>query len=161
MSSREIVMICKKTAGLGLGLSVVLTLSGGVSASDQTELAQRSGCLACHQGYETKIGPAFKEIAGKYGEQKNAAETLANHILVGTGSAGVGWMKAGKATLPAMPPNGNVTPENARKLAKWILEAKGEMSSPGQFATERIEISGAVEKPMVLNVADLRQFPPQ
>lgn len=154
-------MLNTKTAKLCLALSLVLTLSGSVMANDQSELAQRSGCLACHKGEETKIGPSFKDIAGKYAEKKNARETMADHIVSGTGTDGVGWMKAGKATLPAMPPNGNVSSENAKKLAKWILEAKGVMAGPDKFVTEQMKISGAVEKSLVLSVADLKQFPPQ
>ena len=153
-------MFQRKTARLGMALCVAWLIAGP-TAADESELAQRSGCLACHQGEETKIGPSFKDIASKYADQKNARAIMAEHIVAGTGTEGVGWMKRGKANLPAMPANGNVSPENASKLAKWILEAKGAMASSARFVTEQIKVSGAVENTLVLSVEDLKQFPPQ
>lgn len=150
---------CLKLAIAG-GLAATL-LSVGHAATDESELAQRSGCLACHQGDETKIGPSYKDVAGKYGKQKDAPARLAERIVAGTGPAGRGWMKEGKATLPSMPANGNVTPENAKKLATWILESKGVVASSARFVTEQVKISGAVQNPMTLSVAELKQFPPQ
>lgn len=128
---------------------------------DQSALAQRSGCLACHAGNETRSGPAFKDIAEKYGSQANAASRLAQHIVNGTGERGVGWAQAGKATLPAMPPNGGVSPANALRLAEWIIAAQGKVSGPERFVTEKIRIGGLVQQPLELSVADLRQFPSQ
>lgn len=137
-------------------------LTGGSSgAADESALAQRSGCLACHRGVEQRIGPPYKEVAEKYAGQKDAVAKLAEHIVKGTGPAGLGWMKAGKATLEVMPPNGNVSPANATKLAKWVLGIKGEIADGSQFVTENIVVSGAVEHKLKLSVDDLRKFPSQ
>lgn len=152
----------KSAWALSLGtLLVAVSLGASAASEDRSDLAQRNGCLACHAGMETKIGPSFKDISDKYASQKGAAELLAGHIVAGTGEHGVGWAKAGKATLPAMPPNGNVNPNNARKLAEWIIAAKGVVSAPERYVTEKIRISGLVEHPLELSVADLRKFPPQ
>lgn len=145
---------------IGVGLSAML-LSVSHAATDESELAQRSGCLACHKGDETKIGPSYKDVASKYGKRKDASALLAERIIAGTAPSGQGWMKEGKATLPSMPANGNVTPENATKLARWILESKGEMASSARFVSEQVKISGTVQSPMTLGVAELKQFPPQ
>lgn len=93
----------------------------GQAMADEA-LAKAKGCLACHDAAAQKIGPAYKEVAAKYKGNKDAAATLAKSIKGGTG-AGVGWQKAGKAQLPAMPAN-NVTEDEAKKLAAWVLTQK-------------------------------------
>ena len=131
------------------------------AADDEVELAQRSGCLACHRGAEQRIGPPYKDVAAKYAGQKGAESRLAEHIVKGTGPEGLGWMNVGKATLASMPPNGNVTPKNAARLAKWILGISGEIPDTSNFVTENIAVTGVVENKLTLSVADLRKFPPQ
>ncbi len=153
-------MLCTGMTKPAIYAALLLMASAATAqgTADQSELAQRSGCLACHGGDTMRIGPAFKEISAKYANQPNAASLLAQHIVAGTGTKGVGWMQQGKATLQAMPPNGHVTADNAVKLATWILESKGVVAGPARFVTEQVSISGAVEKPAVLRVEDLRRF---
>lgn len=139
----------------------LLFAAGPTVAADESMLAQKSGCLACHQGVKARIGPPYKDVADKYAGQKDAEKQLAEYIVKGTGPAGRGWMKQGKATLPFMPPNGNVLPNNAAKLAKWILGVTGEVGDPSKFVTESIDVSGIVENQLRLSVDDLRKFPPQ
>lgn len=145
----------------GIAFALVLLGMGHAFAADEAVLAQQSGCLACHKGAEKLNGPSYKDVAAKYAGQKNAEDVLVKHIINGTGPAGLGWMKEGKAILPFMPPNGNVTQKDARKLAKWVLATTGEISDISKtFVTESISISGAVENKLTLNVTDLRKFPP-
>lgn len=78
--------------------------------ADQT-LAKNKACLACHQIDKKVVGPAFKDVAAKYKSQKDAQTTLANKIK----SGGKGnW---GQIPMPAQ----NVTDEEAKKLAGWVL----------------------------------------
>lgn len=146
---------------LSIAVIAVVLASGQAVAADESELAQKNGCLACHKGIEKRIGPPYKEVAEKYAGQKDAEEKLVEHILKGTGPDGLGWMKEGKATLPFMPPNGNVTPKNAAKLAKWVLGVTGEITDSSKFVTESITVSGVVAHKLKLSVDDLRKFPPQ
>jgi hypothetical protein len=90
-----------------------------------------------------------------------AESRLAEHIVKGTGPEGLGWMKEGKAALASMPPNGNVTPKNAARLARWILGISGEIPDTSKFVTENVAVTGVVENKLTLSVADLRKFPPQ
>lgn len=130
--------------------------------TDEAVLAQKSGCLACHRGVAKLNGPAYTEVAAKYAGQKDAEDILVRHITQGTGPTGVGWMQAGKAVLPFMPPNTTVSPQDAHKLAKWVLATTGEIPDISRlFTTEKITISGAVKNKLTLDVAGLRQFPPQ
>ena len=99
-------------------------LTSGASLADEA-LAKTKGCLACHTVDKKLIGPTYKEVAQKYAGQKDAESRLATTIVKGTPTpAGVGWQKEGKATLPFMPPNAAVKPDEAAKLAKWILSLK-------------------------------------
>jgi len=83
-------------------------------AKDMTALAQQKGCFACHDINTKKVGPAYKDVAKKYAGQPNAVEELAKSIKNG----GVGeW-----GSVP-MPPQ-NVTDQEAKDLAEWILSLK-------------------------------------
>jgi cytochrome c len=155
MKTQLLVIACSMVTAAGA------LIAGPSRAADESALAQRSGCLACHKGAENRIGPPYKDIAAKYAGQKNAAAALADRIVKGTGPDGVGWMAAGKATLPVMPPNGNVSPGNAMKLANWVLGIKGEIASSTRFVTEKMTVAGLVKNPLTLTVDDLRRFPPQ
>ena len=137
-----------------------LAAAGPVFGADETVLAQKSGCLSCHAGLTAKIGPPYAEVAKKYAGQADAPALLAGHILKGTGPDGQGWMKQGKATLPFMPPNA-VVPDDAARLAKWVLTIKGEITDFSKFVTESISVGGVVEHPLRLTVADLSRLAPR
>ena len=99
-------------------------LTSGASLADEA-LAKTKGCLACHTVDKKLIGPTYKEIAQKHAGQKDAESRMATAITKGTPvPTGIGWQKEGKATLPFMPPNAAVKPDEAAKLAKWILSLK-------------------------------------
>lgn len=146
---------------LSIVAATALLVAGQAAAADESELAQRSGCQACHKGVEKRIGPPYKEVAEKYAGQKDAEAKLAEHIVKGTGPVGLGWINEGKATLPFMPPNGNVTPKNAAKLAKWVLGVTKEIADTSKFVTKSVTVSGAVEHKLKLSVDDLQKFPQQ
>lgn len=74
-------------------------------------LAKSKACLACHQVDRKLVGPAFKDIALKYKGNKNAVAQLAAKIQ--SGGKGV-W---GPLPMPAQ----NVTEDEAKKLAAWVL----------------------------------------
>lgn len=141
--------------------------SGNVFAAEEGEaaavLAQKSGCLACHRGAGKGNGPAYQEVAAKYAGQKNAEDILVQHILYGTGPEGLGWMKSGHASLAFMPANHQqVTPAQAKQLARWVLATKGEIADISRlFVTENMTLSGAVKHRLTLDPTALRQFPPQ
>lgn len=88
-------------------------------------LAKARGCLACHTVDQKLIGPTYKDVAQAYAGQKDAEAKIAATIVKGTPApAGAGWQKRGKASLPFMPPNAAVKPDDAAKLAKWIMSLK-------------------------------------
>lgn len=77
-------------------------------------LAKAKNCMACHAVDKKLVGPAYKDVAAKYKGDAKAPAMLAEKIKAG--GKGV-W-----GQIP-MPPN-NVTPEEAAKLAAWVLSQK-------------------------------------
>jgi len=81
---------------------------------DMQAFAQQKGCFACHDINNKKVGPAFKEVAKKLAGKSDAEVEIVERIIKG----GVGeW-----GQVP-MPPQ-NVTEQEAKDLAKWILSLK-------------------------------------
>lgn len=102
----------------------LLAAGAAHAADDAAALATAKGCMACHAVDKMVVGPAYKDVAAKYKGDASAAAKLAGEIVKGTGPAGVGWQKAGKAGMPFMPPNAGVNEADAKKLAAWILATK-------------------------------------
>jgi cytochrome c len=67
--------------------------------------------MGCHAVERKMVGPAYKDVAAKYKGDKKAAEALAATIKAGG---------SGKWGPVPMPPN-NVTDDEAKKLASWVL----------------------------------------
>jgi cytochrome c len=78
-------------------------------------LATAKNCMACHAIDKKLVGPSYKDVAAKYAGQKDAADKLAAKVV--KGGSGV-W---GPVPMPA---NAQVTPDEAKKLAAWILTQK-------------------------------------
>jgi cytochrome c len=101
---------------LVLSAAAVLTLaSGPLLAADAQELLKEKACLSCHTPDKKLVGPAYKEVAAKYKSRKDAEAYLVKKIK--EGSTGV-W-----GPIP-MPPNGAVSDDDAKTLAKYILTVK-------------------------------------
>jgi cytochrome c len=88
---------------------------GGVDAKAAEALAQKSGCIACHNVDKKVIGPAYKEVALKYKTDKDAPGKLVEKVK--KGGAGV-W-----GQVP-MPPNPQVTDPEILTMVAWILSLK-------------------------------------
>jgi cytochrome c len=82
-----------------------------LSVSADEALAKSKACLACHQVQKKVVGPAFKDVAAKYKGQAGAEAMLAGKIKNGTKGT---W---GPVPMPAQ----NVTEDEAKKLAAWVL----------------------------------------
>ena len=97
---------------------VAMMAAAGIVMAGQAQadeaLAKSKNCMACHAIDKKLVGPAYKDVAAKYKGDAKAPAMLAAKIKAG-----------GKGTwgeIP-MPPN-NVTPEEATKLATWVLAQK-------------------------------------
>lgn len=97
-------------------LAVLLAASAASAwAADESALAAKSGCLACHAVDKKVVGPAYKEVANKYRADKAAAAKLEKKVK--EGGTGV-W-----GQIP-MPPNAQVSEADIKKLVEWVLSLK-------------------------------------
>ena len=95
-------------------LALAVTSASAPAWADQA-LATSKNCMACHATDKKLVGPAFKDVAAKYANDKSAADKLATKIQ--KGGAGV-W---GPVPMPA---NTQVNDAEAKKLAAWVLTIK-------------------------------------
>ncbi|MEJ8855547.1 c-type cytochrome [Variovorax robiniae] len=93
------------------GLPILLGAIAPPSLANQA-LATKYSCLACHAVATKLVGPAYKDVAAKYKDDKDAVATLVKSIRNG-GSGRWGDL--------AMPPQPQVPEADAKKLAEWIL----------------------------------------
>lgn len=94
-------------------VAIGITVTSGAWAS--ADLAKAKNCTACHAVDKKLIGPAYKDIAAKYGNDKDAVANLSKKVREG----GVGvW---GQIPMPANP---QVSAEEANTLVKWVLSQK-------------------------------------
>lgn len=89
-------------------------LSAQVQAAGEDALAKAKNCFSCHTIDKKLVGPAYKDVAAKYKGDAAAPANLAKKIKAGGKGA---W-----GEMP-MPPN-NVTDDEAKKLAAWVLSLK-------------------------------------
>jgi cytochrome c len=101
-----------KRSMIALGISIAAASSPALASE---ELAKKYNCLACHALDKKLVGPAYKDVAAKYKDDKAAPAKLAEKIKKG----GVGvWGPI------AMPPNPAVPDADVNALVKWILSQK-------------------------------------
>lgn len=102
------------TATIGIFLATA-ALQVSAPAVAQEALAKKHNCLVCHQVDRKVVGPAYKDVAAKYRNDKTAEAKLVEKVEKG----GVGvW-----GQVP-MPPNSTVPDADVRALVKWILSLK-------------------------------------
>jgi cytochrome c len=88
----------------------------GVPGAKERDLAQKSGCFACHLIDKKLVGPAWNDVAAKYRGQKDAEAKLI--AKVSRGGSGV-W-----GAVP-MPPNSpKVSEGDIKILVHFILSLK-------------------------------------
>ncbi len=98
---------------------LIATLAAGTAVSTPAladlQLATAKNCMACHAVATKLVGPSYKDVAAKYAGQKDAVDKLSAKIV--KGGAGV-W---GPVPMPA---NAQVSADEAKKLAAWVLTQK-------------------------------------
>jgi len=107
-----------KSAVISLAAVACLALGIDAQAADASAgeaLVKSSGCLACHSVDKKLVGPAYKDIAQKYRNDKGAPERLAKKVK--EGGKGV-W-----GDIP-MTPNTHVKDADIKTIVAWILSLK-------------------------------------
>ena len=105
----------KKTLKIAVAATALLGLAGTGVAMADAALAQKNGCLACHQVDKKVVGPAYKDVAAKYKGDAGAAAKLAEKVK--KGGSGV-W-----GPVP-MPPNANVKDDDIKTMVAYVLTLK-------------------------------------
>jgi cytochrome c len=95
--------------------AVAAGLLSAAPAFASADLAKAKNCLACHAVDKKLVGPAYQEVAKKYAGQADAVAKLAEKIQ--KGGSGV-W-----GAIP-MPANPQVSADEAKTLAAWVLSQK-------------------------------------
>ena len=96
-------------------LAAIAVSAAALPATANEELAKKNACTACHAVDKKVVGPAFKEVAAKYRNDKGAEAKLVDKVKKG----GVGvW-----GQVP-MPPNAAVSDADVKTLVKWVLSLK-------------------------------------
>ncbi len=93
----------------------LLAMSVSLPVLANQELAKSKNCLACHAVEQKLVGPSYKEVAAKYRGQKDAEAKLVTKVM--QGGSGV-W-----GAMP-MPPNPQVSKQEAESLVRWVLSLK-------------------------------------
>ena len=83
---------------------VALGMFAAAAANASESLAKSSGCLGCHAVDAKKVGPGFKELAGKYKGKGDAEATISAKMNTGKGH-----------------PKVKASEDDVKTLTKWIL----------------------------------------
>jgi cytochrome c len=89
-------------------------LSPGTANADEA-LAQKNNCYACHAMDKKILGPAFVDVAKRYGDKPESLQLIAQTIRKGS---------TGKWGAIPMPANEALSESDATLLAKWIVGLK-------------------------------------
>jgi cytochrome c len=88
--------------------------TAALTDAEAKKLFNQRSCNACHAVDETRLGPAYRTVGLRYrSAPPDAADWLATKII--SGGAG-SW-----GNVP-MISNPSVSPEEARAIARWILD---------------------------------------
>ena len=97
-----------------LALAAMLSAVGVAQAQVPQALLEQYRCYICHSNDETKTGPAYVDVAGKYRGNPRAVAIVAAVVRKGAHGAGP-WH---------MPPHPEVSDADAKKMARYILSLK-------------------------------------
>lgn len=97
--------------------------TGVCAAQPQTgsqQLVEQKMCTQCHAMDKDGAGPAFRKIAAKWRDRKDAEKVLVATIRGGSDATkGPHW---GKATMPDQAQRPQVSAGEAREMVRWILK---------------------------------------
>lgn len=90
-------------------------LGASSAAMANADLAKAKNCMACHKVDAKLVGPAYIDVAKKYAKDPQGEAKIIKQIREGG---------SGQWGPVPMPPQPQVSADEARQLAKWILSLK-------------------------------------
>lgn len=118
-------VFCSLLAVAALPAAAQTAAAQAVIPAQVAELLRGKVCLGCHQVDTPRVGPPFRAVAQRYGSQPEALDYLAQSIRNG------GRYRWGKLSMAAQP---QVSPDEARLIAQWILTLAPATAAPGTAA---------------------------
>jgi len=80
-------------------MSAGIAVAGTAAAQSGADLAKSKNCLGCHDVEKKKVGPAFKDVAAKYKDNKDADAMLIAKLKDGKGHMKIAASDAELKTL--------------------------------------------------------------
>jgi len=100
--------------GMVMGASIPAVVADTVD--DTGTLLRQLRCHGCHEPQRTLIGPSYQAIAARHQANRDVmVDILAEKIIIGG---------AGNWGVVPMVPNEHVSPDEARAIARWILDSR-------------------------------------
>ncbi|MEO0974605.1 MAG: c-type cytochrome, partial [Pseudomonadota bacterium] len=120
----------KKTLVALVAVAGALAVTAFAAADSTAQLAAAKGCFVCHavktedNNGPLPLAPSYEQIAERYVDHNvDKAEYLVDRIIRGTVGAEQNW--ADDISMRFMPPNVNLSRNDASALVTWILTGKG------------------------------------
>src|SRR3954464_637195 len=74
-----------KTTLLVMAAAGALMIAGAANAQSAADLLKAKNCTGCHEIDKKKVGPAFKDVAAKYKDNKDAEAKIVSELKEGKG----------------------------------------------------------------------------
>jgi len=104
-----------KSIIVSMTVAAGLMIAGSAMAVDMPAIG-KAKCGACHAIDHKVVGPAWKDVAAKYKDDKNAEKTIIEHVTKG---GQFGWK------FGTMPPKGmGASDADIKELAHFIVGLK-------------------------------------
>ncbi len=88
-----------KSMLLVMAVAGSLLLAGAANAQSAADLLKSKNCTGCHELDKKKVGPAFKDVAAKYKDNKEAEGKLIGALMDGKGHMKIAASDAELKTL--------------------------------------------------------------
>jgi cytochrome c len=95
------------------GSMMLASQAGAVDMAAGLALANKSGCMACHNENVKVLGPAYKDVAAKYKGKPEMEAKLIDKVK--KGGSGV-W-----GPIPMTPNSPKVSDADIKTLVEWVL----------------------------------------
>jgi len=89
---------------------------------DPQELANKSGCLKCHNVDKKLVGPAYRAVAERYKDDPGARKALFEKIKNG----GKGKWTDVTGDVPMPPHAARLSKSDIERLVNWVLSLKNQ-----------------------------------
>lgn len=102
-----------KNSSKAIAIAALGMLAAALPAQASETLARKNACMSCHAIDKKIVGPSFQSISERMAKEKDG-EAHAVKVMLSGGK--------GRWSPVPMPPMKNLKEEDAKLLAKWIVD---------------------------------------